>query len=95
MIRATAEGKNQGKDDYADDGDDLERRQPEFELAKELDTKVVDADDDDEEDGDKDTRIDVFSIDPVLNGEGSGSQLVGSDNDVLEPVTGILLALFM
>ncbi|KAI6764611.1 hypothetical protein HG531_012498 [Fusarium graminearum] len=47
---------------------------PEFEFTKESDTEVVDNADDDKEYGDKDTRIDCISIDPVLNDEGSSAE---------------------
>lgn len=86
-IRSTAEGDDQGEEDNTDDGDDLERREPELELTKESNTKVVDDADDDEEDGDEYTRINRLSRYPVLDDESSSRQLVGRDDDVFEPVS--------
>lgn len=87
MVGATAEDQDKGEQDYTDNGNDLERGQPEFKLAEEPDTEVVDADDGDEEDGNKDTRVDSVTIDPILNDEGSSCQLIGGDDDVFEPVS--------
>lgn len=87
VVRTTAHGEDKGKENNGNNDNDLERGQPKLKFTKELDAKIIDADDDDEEDGDEDTRIDIFAIDPELNGEGSGRQLIGSDDDVLEPIT--------
>jgi hypothetical protein len=51
-VGATAGSDDEGEKDDADNDDDLDGRQPELELAEELDaTKVVDTEDGDDEDG--------------------------------------------
>ena len=87
-IRTTAAGNDETEKNDAEDDDDLEGGEPELELAEELDAaKVVDADDGDEEDCDKDTGVDLIAVDPELDGQSSGGELVGRDDDVLEPIT--------
>lgn len=86
MVRSSTESQDQGEEHDADNGDDLERGEPEFEFTKERNTEVVDDQDGDEEDGDEDSGIDFFAIDPELNDESSSRQLVGGDDDVLDPV---------
>jgi hypothetical protein len=66
--------------------DDLERTQPELELTKELDSTVVDSADDDEEDENPYTGIDLGCVFPLLNNQGGGSELIRRRDDVLEPV---------
>lgn len=89
MVGATTQGKDEGQEDNTDDGDDLETGQPEFEFAEETDAEVVDAADDDQQDGDEDTRVDNIAIDPVLDNQGCRSQLVRGDDDVLEPIPAV------
>lgn len=67
MVGTATKGQDQREEDDSNDGDDLERREPELEFTEKSDAEVVDDDDDDEEDGDKDTWIDSISIDPVLD----------------------------
>ena len=87
-IGTTATGNDETEKNDAEDNDDLERGEPELELAEELDAaKVVDADDGDEEDCDKDTGVDLIAVDPELDGQSSGGELVWRDDDVLEPIT--------
>jgi hypothetical protein len=87
MIGAASAGKNERQQDEADDDNDLETRKPELKLAKEADAEVVDADDDNQEDGDPDSGIHLLSRTPVLDNQGSGSELVRRDNDILEPIS--------
>lgn len=87
-IGATTAGNDQGEKNYANNDNDLDRGQPKLKLAKELDaTKIVDAEDDDDEDGDEHTRIDLLTGNPVLDDKSGGGELVGSDDDIFEPVT--------
>lgn len=61
-IGTTTAGDDEREEDDADNDDDLDRGQPELELAEELDaTEVVDAEDDDDEDG--------LSLSVVCSGE--------------------------
>ena len=86
-LGATSGGDDDAEEDDADNDKDLDGGEPELKLAKELDAaKVVDAEDSHEEDGNEDTRVDLFGSDPFLDNEGGGGELVGGDNDVLEPV---------
>lgn len=74
------------ENEQSNDDDDLRRREVELKLAEELDTKVVDANDNDEEYGNPDTRVDSIGRKPILNDQSGCSQLVGRNNDVFEPV---------
>lgn len=87
MIGSTAKSDDQSQDHDTNHDDDLETGQPELKFAEETDTKVVDANNDDEEHGDPYSWIDFVAGEPVLDDQSSGSQLVGSDDDVLEPIT--------
>ena len=90
MVGASSKGKDEREEHDANDGDDFERREPEFEFTEELDTKVIDGQDDDEEDGNEYTRIHFLSIDPVLNDKSGSCQLIGSDDNVLDPIATIV-----
>jgi hypothetical protein len=70
----------------AHDCDNLDRTQPKFELTKELDTKVINGDDGDKEDGHPYTRIDLFISFPFLNDQGGCCKLIWRGDDVLAPV---------
>ncbi|GKT67100.1 hypothetical protein ColTof4_12728 [Colletotrichum tofieldiae] len=87
VVRTAAKSQDEREEDDANDGDDLETGKPELEFAEELDTEVVDCNNDDQEDGDEDTRVHGFAIHPELNDEGGGCKLVGRDDDILEPIT--------
>lgn len=85
--RAAAAGDDEGEEDDADNDNDFEGGEPEFKFAKEADaTKVVDAEDGDEEDGNKDAWVELFTGDPVLNDQGGGGKLVGCNNKIFEEV---------
>ena len=84
---STTNSQDEGQEDDADDGYDLEGAKPELKLAKELDTKVIDSADYDEEDQDPYTRIDSFRGYPFLNDERGSSQLVGSRDDIFAPIS--------
>lgn len=60
VVRTTAQHEDEGEQDDAEDNHDLKGRQPELELAEELDTEVVDADDQNEEYRNPYTGIDLF-----------------------------------
>lgn len=64
------------------DRDDFDRAEPELELTEELDTEVVDAADDEQEDGNPDTWIDLICSFPFLNNERSSCQLIWRGDDV-------------
>lgn len=87
LVRSTTAGNDQTEENDANDDNDLERRQPEFKLAKELDaTKVVDANNGNEENGNKNSRIHFFRLDPELNHQSCGRQLVRGNDEVFEEV---------
>jgi hypothetical protein len=90
VVRASAESEHEGQNDNANDNNDFECRQPEFELAEEFDAKVVDADNDDPKHCNKYAGVDIITVDPVLYDQSSGSKLIRSYDDVLEPVSAIL-----
>lgn len=77
---------DQTEEDESENDNDLDGRKPELQLAEVLDAEKVNGHDDDEEDGDPDTRIHSFGRDPVLNDQCSSSQLIGSGDDVFEPI---------
>lgn len=87
--RTATTGDDQREQDDTENDDDLECGQPELELAEELDaSKVVDANNHDQEYGDEDTGIECVARDPVLNNQGGGRELIRGDDDVLEPIAG-------
>lgn len=87
MVRSTAKGNDQCQDHNTNNDDDLETGQPELKFTEEADTKVVDANNNDEEYGDPYSRIDLVARQPVLDDQSSGGKLVGCYDDVFEPVT--------
>lgn len=86
MIRATTKGNDESKQNKTNDSDDLDGRQPELEFTKELDTDEVDQENNDENDGNPNTRVNFFTRNPVLNNKGTSGKLVRSDDNVLEEV---------
>jgi hypothetical protein len=80
--RTGADGQQEGQENDANDGDDFDGTQPEFQLTKELDTKVVDGANGKQEDGDPNTRIDFLSGFPFLNNQSRSGQLVGRCDDI-------------
>ena len=76
MRRPASQHQNETQQNDCNNDDDFETAQPEFEFAEELDAKVVDADDDDQENGDEDAGVYSVGIDPVLDYEGGGGELV-------------------
>lgn len=86
VIRASSKSENQTQNDKTHNGDNLDGRQPELKLSKELDTNGVDGDNDYQENGNPDSWIHLFSRQPVLDNKSCSSQLVRGDDDVLEPV---------
>lgn len=87
MIGATTKGNDESKQNKTQNGDDLDRRQPELEFAKELDTDEVNQENDDEDDGNPNTRVDFLTRNPELNDKGTSGELVRSDDNVLEEVS--------
>jgi hypothetical protein len=67
MVGASSTRQDKGEQDHSYDRDDLEAREPEFELAKEANAEVVDTDDNNQEDGNEDARIDLFPREPKLD----------------------------
>lgn len=86
-IWTTTAGDDEREQDDADDDDDFEGGEPELEFAEEFNaTEIVDADDCDEEDCDEDAWVYDVAVDPELDCEGGGCELVGGYDDVFEPV---------
>lgn len=78
--------KNQRQEDESTDDHDLERREPEFKLAKVFDSNVVERDNRDQEYSNEDSRIDFLGLHPVLNNQRGGCQLIRSDDNVFKPI---------
>ena len=83
MVGATTAGEDETKQDETEDDGNLDTGKPELEFTKEFDAKVVNQHDGDEENGDKDTRIDLFRFHPVFDDECCGSQIVWGHDNVL------------
>lgn len=93
-VGATTTSDDEGEENDADNDHDLDGRQPELELSEKLDTtEVIDAEDDDNEDGNEDTWIEFLSRYPFLDNEGGCGKLVGSNDDVLAPVSVSMVSL--
>lgn len=82
----TAECQDEGQEDQSDNNDDLQAAEPEFEFTEEFDAEVVDADDHNEEDSDEYTRVHFVRCYPILDDQRGSRELIGSNNNVLEPV---------
>lgn len=85
--RATTDSENEREQNDTDDDYHLDRTEPELKLTEELDSEVIDRADQDEEDQNPDSRVDSFRVNPFLNDQGGGSQLVGRRDNVLAPVS--------
>ncbi len=86
MVRPSSQHQHERENDQAADGQHFDRAQPKFQLSEKPDAEVINRDDGDEEDGDEHPRVDVFSVDPILDDQGPGRELIGGDDDILEPV---------
>lgn len=86
MVRAASEGEDEREEDDAHDGYNLEAGQPELELAEESDAEVIYADYGNQEYRNEHSWVDAVTWYPVLNNKRSGRELVGRDDDILEPV---------
>lgn len=86
MGGATAECEDEGQEDQSDNNDDLQAAEPEFEFTEEFDAEVVDANNHDEEDSDEYTRIHFLRWHPILDDQCGSRELIGGNNNVLEPV---------
>lgn len=82
MIRTTSKRKNERKDEQSKDCNDFECREPKFDFSESFDTEVIDEQDDQKEDGNPDSRIDLITINPLRDNESGGSKLIWCDNDV-------------
>lgn len=71
----TSEVDNETDEDEAGEGDDLDQREPEFNLAEPLDTQAVDSDDEDDKDSAPCGGVDGTV--PKLDDEGGSDDLVG------------------
>lgn len=87
LVWTTSACENQGDHDQSENDENLERGQPEFKLAEELDTEVVDEDDGNQSNSNPDTRVDLVGWDPVSNNHGESSQVVGRNNNVLNKIS--------
>lgn len=83
MVGATAAGEDETEKDETEDDDNLDTGKPELEFTKEFNAKVVNQHDGDEENGDKDTRVNRFRLHPVFDDECCGSQIVRGHDNVL------------
>lgn len=83
-VRATAAGEDETEQDETEDDGDFDAGKPEFEFPKEFDAKVVDQHDQDEENGNKNTRVDLLRLHPVLDDECRCRQIVRGDDNVLK-----------
>lgn len=84
--RTSTNSEQEGQDDYADDGDDLDGTEPKLEFTKELDAEIVNGANDNEEDRYPDTRIDFFFRFPFLQNQCGRCELVRRSNDVFAPI---------
>lgn len=82
----TAQGDDKQQDNQADTGEHLQAGQPEFDFTEEADTQDVHKDDDREEDGNPDSRVDLGGRHPETHDQGAGNQLVGGKQEVLHQV---------
>ena len=69
MVGATTKGEHQTENDQTANNDNFQGREPELEFTKPPDTEVVNGNNDDEENGDKNAWIDFAARNPVLNNE--------------------------
>lgn len=86
MIGSTTEHEDEREEDYTQNDDNLERGEPELELAEKADSEVVYGDNQNKEYGYPNTCVDSARVYPVGYHEGAGSELVRCDNDIFEPV---------
>lgn len=89
-IRSPAQCQDKGQENNTNDDGDFDRTEPELEFAKELDAKVVDANNGDPEDCDENTRIDSISRHPELEHKRACGELVRCNDDVFEPVSALV-----
>ena len=87
MIGSASQNQHKGKQNHPNDHKDFDTRKPELELSEETNAKVIDAYDRNQEDCDEDARVHCITIYPVLNNEGRGCELVGSYDNIFEPVS--------
>lgn len=87
LVWTTSACENQGDHDQSENDENLERGQPEFELAEKLDTEVVDEDDSNQSNSDPDTRVDLVGWNPVSDNHGERSQVVRRDNNILDQIS--------
>lgn len=80
----TSEIDDETEEDEARQGNDLDERQPEFDLAKPLDTETIDGDDESDENGNPGGTVDTLV--PVSDDEGSSNDLIGTDDEVFAKV---------
>ena len=86
LARADTDREEEGEDDNADNGNDLDRAEPEFEFSKEFDAEVIDGHNDDKEDGNPHARIHLGCGYPLLDDQCRSRELVGCGNNVFHPV---------
>jgi len=78
---------NDGEDDEPDAGGDLDDREDKLDLTVSADAEDLDDRERYQEDGDPDADIDLGASLPIVNRDGSGSDLEGQDS---EPLDGII-----
>ena len=79
MVWSSTKSEDEGKQNKADNDNDLDAREPEFKLSKETNSKVVDSYNGDQEDGDENSWVNLVSRHPILQDERRCSELVWGD----------------
>ena len=64
-VWTTSERENEREDNHATNDQNLDRREPEFELSEEANTQIVDGDNGNEEYGNPNAWIDFVRVDPI------------------------------
>ena len=86
MIGTSTQSQDQAQEDYTANDEHLDTGQPELELAKYPDAKVVDEDNDDEKYGDEHAGVDFVAGLPVLYDQSGSRELVRRGDKILEEV---------
>jgi hypothetical protein len=91
VFRSPAHCQDEREDDQAKHDENLRRTQPELELSKHPNAKIVYSNNSCQEQSDIDGRVGSWPIvvcfaEPKLDNENRGDQIVGCRDDILEPV---------
>ena len=86
VVWPSTQHQDERQQDDPEDHDNFERGEPELKLAKEFHTEVVDRHDEDQENGDPDSWIDLLRWDPIRYNQRPGGHLIRREDDVLKPI---------